>query len=390
MNAFYLKPQIMKTKSLFLKSFLMLIISVFTMSAWAQNQSSSQTVCLGTQTYYVDISPIIGATYNWSLAVGGTILSGEGTESIIVDWTVAGGPYTLSVYTSADGCNGPVQSVTVNVEVEPIGPLLNSKSPNLASVCDGTNVSALFIAGSGGVGCSDAFESRFDGGAWTLYLPGDNLNTTNHTSVEIRGQRSGCTLNAGCDGTPWVTLASWAVTSAPNATISYSGSPYCTSVITEQNVLLIGTSGGVYSSTAGLSINALTGAITPSTSIDGNYIVTYTIAAAGGCDEVKATTSVAITTTPEATIAYNEAPFCSDVTIEQLVTLTGTLGGTFSAFPAGLTINSLTGAIIPSTSLDGDYTVTYTIEESGGCAGVIETTLVTIKPTPTTSPIWHN
>jgi len=372
----------MKTKHSILKWFLMLFISVFALSAWAQNQNPTQTVCLGNQPYYVDLSPIPGATYNWSVPASGTIVSGTGTRIITVNWTIAGGPYTLSVYTSANGCDGPVQSVAVTVVAEPIGPTLDAKLPNLASVCVGTNVSGTFLAGSGGVGCTDAYEYRFDGGTWTSYTPGANLSTTSHTLVEIRGQRSGCTANAGCDGTPWVTLASWTVTLAPLATISYSGSPYCTSVATAQNVTRTGTTGGTYSSTAGLTLNASTGAITPSTSTAGNYVVTYTIPASGGCNAVTTTASVAINTAPLATINYLGSPFCYSLATPQSVTRIGTTGGTYTALPAGLSIDASTGAITPSASAIGDYTVTYTIAASGGCAQVTATTLVTITTAP--------
>ena len=378
----------MKTKFQFLQWFMMLILSSGVMEAMAQNQNPTQTVCIGSQPYYVDPGPG-GATYNWSVSAGGTITAGTGTRTITIDWTIAGGPYTVSVYTTANGCSGPSQSVAVTVVSQPIGPTLNVKTPNLASVCDGTDVSATFIAGSGGVGCSDAFEYRFDGGSWTAYTPGATLSTTGHTSVDIQGQRSGCTAGAGCTGTAWVTLASWAVAPMPAATISYAGSPFCNSVATPQAVTRTGTTGGTYSSTAGLTINASTGAITPSTSTAGTYTVTYTIAASGGCSEVTATASVTITTAPAATISYAGTPFCTSVATPQAVTRTGTAGGTYSS-TVGLTIDAATGAITPSTSTAGTYTVTYTIAAAGGCSAVTATTSVTINVTPTTSPIWHD
>ena len=66
----------------------------------------------------------------------------------------------------------------------------------------------------------------------------------------------------------------------------------------------------------------------------------------------------------------------------QPVTRTGTSGGTFSASPSGLTINSTSGAITPGTSTAGTYTVTYTIAASGGCGVVTATTSVTITALP--------
>ena len=84
------------------------------------------------------------------------------------------------------------------------------------------------------------------------------------------------------------------VTALPTASISYAGTPFTTSQGAGQAVSLTGTSGGTYSSTAGLTIDASTGSLTPSSSTVGTYTVTYTIASAGGCNAVTATTSVVI------------------------------------------------------------------------------------------------
>jgi hypothetical protein len=362
---------------------MMLMLSVSALGVWAQNQNPTQTVCLGSQTYSVD--PVSGATFVWNISAGGTITSGNGTQNITIDWTVVGGPYTVSVYSyKAISCPSITQSVSVTVVSQPTGPTLNVKTPNLASVCDGTNVSATFTAGSGGVGCSDAFQYRFDGvGLWTTYTPGNNIITTGHTLVDIQGQRSGCVSGAGCSGTSWVTLASWIVNPIPLAAISYIGSPFCFSLATPQAVTQTGTAGGTYTALpAGLTIDGATGAITPNTSTVGVYTVTYTIAAAGGCSTVTATTPVTITTAPLATIFYAGSPFCFSLATPQAVTLTGTTGGIYSALPAGLTINAATGAITPSTSTVGGYTVTYTIAASGGCSAVTATTPVTITTAP--------
>ena len=136
----------------------------------------------------------------------------------------------------------------------------------------------------------------------------------------------------------------------------------------------------------GLTLDATTGAITPSTSTPGTYTVTYTIPASAGCSSVPVTTTVTITAAPTATIAYVGTSFCKDITAAQSVTLTGTnayTGGTFFASTAGLTLDATTGAITPSTSTPGTYTVTYTIPASSGCPAVPVTTTVTITGVPT-------
>src|SRR5678810_1059683 len=97
------------------------------------------------------------------------------------------------------------------------------------------------------------------------------------------------------------------ITAVPTASISYSGTPFCTSVSTAQSVTLSGTgafTGGTYSAPAGLTLDPSTGAITPNTSTPGTYTVTYTIPASGGCAAVPVTTSVTITPAPSATISY--------------------------------------------------------------------------------------
>src|SRR4030095_4904291 len=121
------------------------------------------------------------------------------------------------------------------------------------------------------------------------------------------------------------------------ASINYPGTPFCSNGGTA-NVNLTGTSGGTFSSTAGLSINVSTGEINLGTSTAGTYIVTYTIPSANGCPTVTTTTSVSITALPAAPINYATAPFCKGVATAQPVTRTGTAGGIYSA-PAGITIN---------------------------------------------------
>ena len=173
------------------------------------------------------------------------------------------------------------------------------------------------------------------------------------------------------------------ITTLPVATISYAGSPFCKTLGAGQAVTQTGTAGGVYSALpAGLTIDAVTGSINPSTSTAGIYTVSYTIAAAGGCAVVTATATVTITTLPAATISYAGSPFCKTLGAGQPVTLTGTAGGTYSALPAGLTLDAVTGAINPGTSTAGAYTVTYTIAAAGGCAIVTTTTPVTITSLP--------
>ena len=234
------------------------------------------------------------------------------------------------------------------------------------------------------------------GYTWTVSAGGsiNGSGTDNTVSVTwtVSGPQSvsvNYTDGNGCSAiTP--TVYPVTVTDLSTATISYAGTPFCTSVSLPQPVTLSGTgvyTGGTYSSTAGLALDAVTGDITPGTSLPGTYTVTYTVPANGGCNTVTATTSVTVTELPAASISYAGNPFCNTVSTPQSVTLNGTgsyLGGTYSA-GAGLTLDAVTGDITPNTSTPGIYTVTYSIPASGGCGIVTTTTSVTVTALPTAS-----
>jgi HYR domain len=171
------------------------------------------------------------------------------------------------------------------------------------------------------------------------------------------------------------------------------GGPHCTSVASVLPVFttLSGVP-GVYTSTAGLTLNATSGVINPSTSTAGTYTVTYTVAASGNCNAVTASTSVTITALP--TITNFDYPpagtpnkYCAGAGI-QMPTSTVTnpnnnaISYSYTTSP-GLSLNTTTGAIDPATSTPGVYIVTMTIAAGGGCAAVTATSTVEILARPT-------
>ncbi|RYY63704.1 MAG: T9SS type A sorting domain-containing protein, partial [Chitinophagaceae bacterium] len=61
---------------------------------------------------------------------------------------------------------------------------------------------------------------------------------------------------------------------------------------------------------------------------------------------------------------------------------TGSTGGTYSATPAGLSLNAQSGAVSLAQSAAGTYTVSYSPAAGGGCGGAASTTIV-VKPQAT-------
>ena len=94
---------------------------------------------------------------------------------------------------------------------------------------------------------------------------------------------------------------------------------------------------------------------------------------------------IEITPLPTAVIDYGALGFCEDDSTTTTPGLTGTnnfLGGSFSS-TTGLSIDITTGAINPSLSEVGLYTVQYTTVAFGGCPPQDFTTQVEIYPLPT-------
>src|SRR5678810_816867 len=115
-------------------------------------------------------------------------------------------------------------------------------------------------------------------------------------------------------------------------------------------------------SPAGLTINATSGAITPSTSTPGTYTVTYTVAASGGCPGVTATTSVTINLIITPTFDPVTA-ICSGATLTPLLTTS---------------LNNITGTWSPA--LNNTTTTTYTFTPTAGQCATTTTLTITVNP----------
>nr|WP_294934331.1 T9SS type A sorting domain-containing protein [uncultured Flavobacterium sp.] len=317
-----------------------------------------------------------GGTY--SAPAGLTINASTG---VITPSSSTAGTYTVT-YTipASGGCAAVPVTTSVTVTAVPTASISYAGTP----FCESDGAQSVSLSGTGAYtgGTYSSTAGLIINASTGAITPSTSTPGTYTVTYTIPA-------SAGCAAVPVTTSVT--VTAVPTATISYAGTPFCKSLAAPQSVTLSGTgayTGGTYSSTAGLSINAASGAVTPSTSTAGTYTVTYTIPASGGCAAVPVTTNVTITAVPTASITYAGEPFCRSLAAAQSVTLTGTgayTGGTYSSVPAGLNINSVTGAITPSSSTAGTYTVTYTIPANGGCAAVPVTTSVTITAVPTAS-----
>ncbi|TDU34338.1 immunoglobulin I-set domain protein [Gelidibacter sediminis] len=178
------------------------------------------------------------------------------------------------------------------------------------------------------------------------------------------------------------------ITTLPTPSISYSATAYCESDTATYTVNLTGsnTADGIYSvePNTGLNIDLSNGSITPNTSTPGDYTVYYTIAAAEGCEEVVAETTVTIDPKPEATFSYDATAYCKSGANPVLSYSGGGIAGnfTYTSTPSGLSLdlNATTGAINLTNSAPGSYTISNTIAGgTSGCADVVESFTIYIE-----------
>ncbi|MCW3080323.1 T9SS type A sorting domain-containing protein [Segetibacter sp.] len=173
----------------------------------------------------------------------------------------------------------------------------------------------------------------------------------------------------------------------PNTQISYPGTPYCKNEGTAP-VTQIGIPGGVYSSTTGLSINLVSGAVDLSASNAGTYVVTYKY---GITLQYSTTTSITVNPVPteemsgSVTICQNSAApnitFASD---------NGTAPYTFTYKIGGGANQTVTASgnsvtVSQATAIAGTFAYTLvSVADANACTltqSDVET--ITISPLPT-------
>jgi gliding motility-associated-like protein len=326
---------------------------------------------------------------------GGTYSSTGGlsvnVSSGVIDLSLSTpGTYSVTYSVAATAC-GPAGSSTTSITIDPTTTPVTGFSYATPVCANGTNPSPTPVGGftSGGTYNSSA--------GLTVNSVNGNIDLSSSTpgtyTVTYSVSSSGCMV-AGSSTTS-ITIDP---TTAPTTGFSYT-SPVCANGVNPAPTPVAGfTTGGSYSSTSGLTVDAQTGIIDLSSSTPGSYIITYTVAASGCMVAGTGTANITIdpTTTPNTTFLYT-TPVCANGINPTPITGGGfTSGGAYNS-TSGLTIDSGTGNIDLNTTTPGTYTVTYSVAASGCMAAGSGTTSITINPVTTpvtgfsyTSPVCAN
>ncbi|OGX86484.1 hypothetical protein BEN48_12680 [Hymenobacter glacialis] len=288
------------------------------------------------------------------------------TSQVYSSLVTTSGSYSVRV-TDAAGCSAISSSIQIQVQPQNV---VNLSTNTPTTFCQGGSV--LLSANVSGTGASGyTYQFLKDGNQ----IPG----ATNATySATTSGSYTVVVDNpATCSSTSNAVTVT--VTQPTVATINYPAASYCQSGATNPTATVTPT-GGTFSSTAGLSLNTTTGTIALAQSQPGTYSVAYT---SGGSCPGTASANITITAAPTAGFSYAGGSRCAGTTGTLTPTAaTGATAGTYSASPAGLSLNAGTGAIDLSQSQPGSYTVTNTVAAANGCAAVSATTSVVLTAQP--------
>ena len=167
-----------------------------------------------------------------------------------------------------------------------------------------------------------------------------------------------------------------------NPQVIYSTEYFCNSTDAWHTPSIVGSSSGSFSITPSVgsgAFNITDGSFNSYNLSDGDYDITYQPDVIEGCNSNPVTVTLSVTEAPTPpAISYPLSAYCVSSGVVNIDSQTGASGGSYSATPAGLDIDAETGAITPATSTQGDYTVSYFVPASGGCAPVSATANIRI------------
>ncbi len=329
--------------------------------------------CPGTQNQLVTVTAVDDASFNYSAAsycandadptptitgvAGGTFSSTAGLSINASTGEIdlsASTPNTYTVtYTTSGACSN---SSNVSVTINPLDDASFNYSAAAYCVTDADPTPTITGLAGGTFSSTAGLSINTTTGAIDVSASTPNTYTVTYTTT------------GPCPSSSNVSVT---INALDDASFNYSAAAYCVTDA-DPTPTITGLAGGTFSSTAGLSINASTGAIDLSASTPNTYTVTYTTA--GTCPN-SSNVSVTINPLDDASFNYSAAAYCVTDT-DPTPTITGLTGGTFSS-TAGLSINATTGAIDVSASTPNTYTVTYTT--TGTCPNSSNVS-VTINP----------
>ena len=379
---------------------------------------TSQNLCSGGTTSIGLQSDISGTTYSWTTVVtGGVTGAGPGSGSNIIQTLNTSGTttgtveYTITATSPAPASCTNAVVTKVLVTVYPI-PTISINTP--AAICEGQSTSlTATVAPAGGTflwtpgnlttqtinitpasttnynvqytlnGCSNSANrnvtvnplpsvsinttsssicagkttkltaSSPDAGGTYSWAPGGA--TTNEITVSPASNTTyTVTYTIGATSCAQTATSTITVKALPTMTVTPTASSICAGASTTLNSN-VNPTGGTYSWMPG---GKTTSSITETPGASTTYTLTYT--AGNGCTQTNSSAAITVKPLDNANFTYPSPTYCTSGGTNPTPTITGLAGGTFSATPAGLSLNASTGVINLGASTVNTYSIKYT------------------------------
>ncbi|MFZ1527730.1 MAG: S8 family serine peptidase [Ferruginibacter sp.] len=295
------------------------------------------------------IAAVSGASsYTWTVPAGASIVSGQGSTSITVNY----GPGALSGNVSVAASNGSCQTVpavlsitTGSASAAPVG------GPSLTeTICNGAAIPTLTASATVPSGFSLVWYDAATGGNVVANPVLNSVGTVTYYASSVENA-------TGCQSSTR-TAVSLTINAIPLPAVSAGGPlSFC--------------SGGsvTLTSSQGTAFAWSNGAVTQSVTVNqsGNYTVTVTNS---GCTNSTQPVIVTVNPLPDATVTAGSATsFCQG----QTVTLTASAGNSW-LWSNGAATQAVT------ISASGNYSVTVT--DANGCTASSAASAVAVSPNP--------
>lgn len=329
-------------------------------------------VCQG-ETHAYNVSFTNASSYTWTVPTNATIISGQGTNSIVVEFGNNANSGDITVY-ATNGCgDGVMATLPVTVNTSPY--IDNDYTP---VICSEGTVTVTPVDGVDGnivpTGTTYAWGLPVTSGGITGATANSGQSSFSQTLVNTTGatQTAVYTVTAstgGCSNSTFIITVTVnpkpIITASPVSTSICSGENFEITLLNPNNIVenidfnwtrnvVLGISGMV-SGTGNLE-----GTMTNST--NSPLVVTFTIVATtdSGCDSEPITVNVTVNPMPVVT-----AP--SSICMGNTATLTSTIsGGTWTSSDTDIATINNAGVVTPTGLYFGEVTFTYTT--AGGCS----------------------
>lgn len=314
--------------------------------------SGLTSICGNPSGVSYSVAPVTGATsYTWSAPPGASIVTGQGTNSVTINYPPGSTNGNVSVFASAGACSSAPASLAVTLSAVPASP--SGGGNQSQNVCLPDPVPTLTAIATVPAGHTVVWYNAATGGS-TIGSP--TLNTAGTVTYYAESVHTA----SGCRSTTR-TAVTLTITTVAQASVNTSGA---TTFCEGGSVILTANTGTSYAWSNG----ATTQSITVNTT--GSYSVTVTTS---GCTSTSPATNVLVNPIPSATIsAGGPLSFCQGGN----VTLTASAGNSW------LWSNGATTQSVNATN-SGSYSVTVT--NAAGCSATSSATSVAVSPNPAAS-----